>query len=56
MSQADTRWSRDSATFGAAVVCGYADQPHFNREFRAMAGITPTQLFAFLQYVRPLAD
>jgi AraC-like DNA-binding protein len=33
-----------------AVECGYADQPHFNREIRAMAGLTPTQLCAFLQY------
>jgi AraC-like DNA-binding protein len=33
----------------AAVACGYADQPHFNREFRAMTGLTPTQLFAFVQ-------
>jgi AraC-like DNA-binding protein len=32
-----------------AVECGYADQPHFNREIRAMAGLTPTQLCAFLQ-------
>ncbi|MDQ7909459.1 helix-turn-helix domain-containing protein [Phytohabitans sp. ZYX-F-186] len=29
---------------------GYADQPHFNREVRAMAGLTPGQLCAFLQY------
>lgn len=30
--------------------CGYADQSHFNREIRAMADLTPTQLCAFLQY------
>lgn len=39
-----------SGTLGAAVACGYADQPHFNREVRAMAGITPSQLRAFIQY------
>lgn len=27
----------------------YADQPHFNREIRTMTGITPAELFAFLQ-------
>lgn len=27
-----------------AAACGYADQPHLNREWRALAGITPRQL------------
>lgn len=29
---------------------GYADQPHFNREVRAMTGLTPTALRGFLRY------
>jgi AraC-like DNA-binding protein len=33
-----------------ALDCGYADQPHFNRDVRAMTGLTPTRLCAFLQY------
>jgi AraC-like DNA-binding protein len=43
---------RPHATLGGAVACGYADQPHLTREFRALAGLRPGELFAFLQDVR----
>jgi AraC-like DNA-binding protein len=46
--------SQRSGLLRTAVDSGYADQSHFNREIRAMAGVTPTELCAFLQY-RPLA-
>ena len=37
----------------AASGAGYADQPHFTRAARAVAGLTPAQLCAIVQY-RPL--
>ncbi|MFB4315902.1 helix-turn-helix domain-containing protein [Actinomadura sp. 21ATH] len=33
-----------------AAACGYADQPHLTRDVRAMSGLTPLRLRAFLQY------
>ncbi|MGH3243011.1 MAG: helix-turn-helix domain-containing protein [Spirillospora sp.] len=45
-----------AGTFAAAAACGFADQPHFNREVRAMSGITPGELRAFLQYADRLHD
>ncbi|MEW2353577.1 helix-turn-helix transcriptional regulator [Spirillospora sp. NPDC029432] len=42
--------SRPSATLDLAGTCGYADQPHLTRDVRAMSGLTPLQLRAFLQY------
>jgi AraC-like DNA-binding protein len=44
--------SRAAGLPRTAVESGYADQPHFNREIRAMTGLTPTELCAFLQYRR----
>jgi methylphosphotriester-DNA--protein-cysteine methyltransferase len=41
--------SAPAATLASAVACGYADQPHLGREVRAMAGMTPGRLFAFVQ-------
>ncbi|HTU76908.1 MAG TPA: hypothetical protein VMG38_25640 [Trebonia sp.] len=38
------------------VVVVEPDQPHFNREIKAMAGVTPSELRAFVQYKDDLLD
>jgi AraC-like DNA-binding protein len=48
--------SRPHATLRAAADCGFADQPHLSREVRAFSGMTPTELFAFVQDTARLAD
>lgn len=49
------RLSRPGTALAEAIDCGYADQSHFSREVKAMAGFTPTELFAFVQDLRPPA-
>lgn len=50
------RLGRPGAALALATDCGYADQPHLSREVRAMTGLTPTELFAFLQDLRRTAN
>jgi len=50
LQRAIHRLSRGSALLPAAVDSGYADQPHLNRSMRAMTGLTPGELRAFVQY------
>ena len=46
--QAAGRLTRDSGGHLADIAhdCGYYDQAHFTRDFRAFAGVTPTELLA----------
>ena len=53
LQRAVQRLSRGSALQAAAVDSGYADQPHLTRSMRAMAGLTPGELRAFVQYPAP---
>ncbi len=46
------RLGQPGAALAGAVDCGYADQSHLAREVRAMTGVTPTEMFAFLQDLR----
>jgi AraC-like DNA-binding protein len=53
LQRAIHRLSQGSALLPAAVDSGYADQPHLNRSMRAMTGLTPGELRAFVQYQAP---
>jgi AraC-like DNA-binding protein len=55
LQRAIHRLSRGAALQAAAVDSGYADQPHLNRSMRAMTGLTPGELRAFVQYPPPEA-
>ena len=55
LQRAIHRLSRGSALQAAAVDSGYADQPHLTRSMRAMVGLTPGELCAFVQYPPPAA-
>jgi AraC-like DNA-binding protein len=41
--------SHPGTTLAAAATHGYADQAHLTREVRALAGVAPSALFAFVQ-------
>lgn len=38
------RWNSGSSLAGCALACGFADQAHFNRDIRDLAGTSPTRL------------